>query len=99
MRVVCKAMLAALDKLKKFMTKHVYPVVDGDLNFDLVTCLVHYIIVCPAGQQKVYRHMTNQETRWTIPSVIEELKKNTRQVGLWNMFLPNMSDYSQLEYA
>ena len=43
--------------------------------------------------------MTNPETRWTIPPVIEELKKKARQAGLWNLFLPGVSGLSQLEYA
>jgi alkylation response protein AidB-like acyl-CoA dehydrogenase len=36
---------------------------------------------------------------WTIPPVIEELKKKARQAGLWNLFLPGVSGLSQLEYA
>ena len=54
---------------------------------------------CPSGRQEVYRHMTNPETQWTIPPVIEELKKKARQAGLWNLFLPGVSGFSQLEYA
>ena len=43
--------------------------------------------------------MTNPETMWTIPPVIEELKKKARQAGLWNLFLPGVSGFSQMEYA
>lgn len=43
--------------------------------------------------------MTNPETRWTIPPLMEELKKKARQAGLWNLFLPGVSGFSQLEYA
>ena len=49
--------------------------------------------------QEIYRHVTNPETRWTIPPVIEELKKKARQADLWNLFLPGVSGFSQLEYA
>ena len=43
--------------------------------------------------------MTNPDTMWTIPPVIEELKKKAQQAGLWNLFLPGVSGLSQLEYA
>jgi acyl-CoA dehydrogenase len=42
------------------------------------------------------------ETRWCVPPVMEELKDEARQQGLWNLFLPH-SEYgaglSNLEYA
>ena len=41
----------------------------------------------------------NPDTMWTIPPVIEELKKKAQQAGLWNLFLPGVSGLSQLEYA
>ena len=43
--------------------------------------------------------MTNPDTMWSIPPVIEELKKKAQQAGLWNLFLPGVSGLSQLEYA
>jgi len=42
------------------------------------------------------------DTRWSIPPVMENLKKTARDAGLWNLFLPE-SEYgaglSNLEYA
>ena len=42
------------------------------------------------------------ESRWTVPPVIETLKTQAREAGLWNLFLPE-SEYgaglSNLEYA
>ena len=40
--------------------------------------------------------------RWTVPSVMEELKKKAKAQGLWNLFVPKHHDpnaLSNLEYA
>ena len=34
-----------------------------------------------------------------VPPVVEELKKEARSRGLWNLFLPAESGISQLDYA
>ncbi len=49
--------------------------------------------------QEIYGHVMNPDTMWTIPPVLEELKEKAREAGLWNLFLPGVSGYSQLEYA
>lgn len=36
---------------------------------------------------------------WTIPPILEELKTKAKEAGLWNLFLPGVSGYTQLEYA
>ncbi|WP_053363647.1 acyl-CoA dehydrogenase [Bacillus sp. FJAT-27251] len=53
--------------------------------------------------EKVYQEQLNQqETRWSIPPIMEELKEKAKAEGLWNLFLPE-SEYgaglTNLEYA
>ena len=35
----------------------------------------------------------------TLPPVVEELKAEARERGLWNLFLPDVSGLTNLEYA
>ena len=35
----------------------------------------------------------------TVPPVVEELKKLAKERGLWNLFLPSISELTNLEYA
>ncbi|MEV1292382.1 acyl-CoA dehydrogenase family protein [Pseudonocardia sp. NPDC049635] len=43
------------------------------------------------------RRGTPQE--WDLPPVVESLKEQARERGLWNLFLPSLSGLSNLEYA
>ena len=36
---------------------------------------------------------------FTVPPVVEDLKKKARERGLWNLFLPSESGLTNLEYA
>jgi acyl-CoA dehydrogenase len=36
---------------------------------------------------------------WDTPPILEELKKDARSRGLWNLFLPSLSGLSNLDYA
>ena len=36
---------------------------------------------------------------WTLPPVVEELKVEARAKGLWNLFLPDVSGLTNVEYA
>ncbi|CAI8013155.1 Acyl-CoA dehydrogenase family member 11 [Geodia barretti] len=49
--------------------------------------------------QALYAHAIDPDQQWVVPPIMEELKKKAREVGLWNLFLPGLSGFSQLEYA
>jgi acyl-CoA dehydrogenase len=53
--------------------------------------------------EKVFEEQLEaSENRWTVPRIMEELKAEAREAGLWNLFLPE-SEYgaglTNLEYA
>jgi acyl-CoA dehydrogenase len=54
------------------------------------------------NEQAYFAAVNDGESRWAIPPLMEDLKEEARQAGLWNLFLPE-SDYgaglSNLEYA
>ncbi len=48
------------------------------------------------------RQLDEGESRWQIPPVMEEMKRQARAAGLWNLFLPDSewgAGLSNLEYA
>lgn len=46
-----------------------------------------------------YHEEVNSGDRWEPLALIDELKKEARKQGLWNLFLPDVSGLSNLEYA
>jgi acyl-CoA dehydrogenase family protein 11 len=44
-------------------------------------------------------YMEKAEDKWSIPPMLETLKKEAKEAGLWNLFLPGVSGFTQLEYA
>jgi len=58
-------------------------------------------VVYPA-EQEYYDHIKPEAQRWTIPPIMEEMKKKARAEGLWNLFLPEShrgAGLTNLEYA
>jgi acyl-CoA dehydrogenase len=80
------------------------------LNFDysekvqkLRTRLEAFMDELVYPNEKTYREQLEAaENRWTVPPIMEDLKKEARGAGLWNLFLPD-SEYgaglTNLEYA
>ncbi|MDC8011362.1 acyl-CoA dehydrogenase family protein [Tahibacter soli] len=57
--------------------------------------------VLPAEAQ-YHAHVAQAGQRWTIPPVMERLKREAREAGLWNLFLPHAelgAGLSNLDYA
>lgn len=53
-----------------------------------------------AAEEVYMRQLAAQESRWgAVPPVLEELKREAKARGLFNLFLPHVSGITQLEYA
>lgn len=69
----------------------------------LQTQLLEFMEVHIYPNEKVFEEELNrQESRWAIPSLVEELKAKAKAQGLWNLFIPD-EEYgkglSNYEYA
>jgi len=57
------------------------------------------------AEAEYFAHVAQPQQRWTIPPLIEALKRKAREAGLWNLFLPaahaspRAGRLSNLEYA
>ena len=54
------------------------------------------------AEAEYFAHIAQPDQRWTIPPVMESLKKKARAAGLWNLFLPDAehgAGLSNLDYA
>ncbi len=54
------------------------------------------------AEAEYFDHIAQTGQRWTIPPVIESLKKKARAAGLWNLFLPDATHgagLNNLDYA
>ncbi len=55
------------------------------------------------NEETFYRQLADfGSDRWQIPPILEELKANAREAGLWNLFLPDSErggGFTNLEYA
>ena len=55
--------------------------------------------ILPAeAEYEAYRREKGREDH-TLPPVVEELKVEARERGLWNLFLPDVSGLKNVEYA
>ncbi len=65
--------------------------------------LVDFMEAYVYPNEKVYtEQLSNQENRWQIPPIMEELKSKAKNKGLWNLFLPDEqygAGLSNYEYA
>ncbi len=83
---------------------------EAPLNFDysekvrsLRTRLEAFMDELIYPNEKTHREqLETAGDRWTVPPIMEELKREAREAGLWNLFLPD-SEYgaglTNLEYA
>ena len=52
--------------------------------------------------EEVFEDQLNQNGRWTIPPILDELKEKAKKEGLWNLFLPESdlgAGLKNIEYA
>jgi acyl-CoA dehydrogenase len=80
------------------------------MNFDysdkvqkLQSSLIEFMNEIVYPNEKKYEEQLHQaDNRWTVPPVMEEMKRQAKKAGLWNLFLPD-SEYgaglTNLEYA
>jgi acyl-CoA dehydrogenase len=58
--------------------------------------------VVEPGERAYFQHIAQPGQRWTIPPVMEEMKRRARAEGLWNLFLPDArhgAGLTHLDYA
>ncbi|GMU42555.1 MAG: acyl-CoA dehydrogenase [Xanthomonadales bacterium PRO6] len=58
--------------------------------------------VVEPGERDYHAHVAVDSQRWSIPPVMEEMKRKARAAGLWNLFLPDSrhgAGLSNLDYA
>lgn len=52
------------------------------------------------NERTFMKQVKEGEDRWKYyPQIIEDLKEKAKAQGLWNLFLPSVSGFNQLEYA
>lgn len=55
--------------------------------------------VYPAEKTFAEQAAAKEKDDYSVPAVVEDLKVKARERGLWNMFLPDISGLSNLDYA
>ena len=57
------------------------------------------VLPAEAGYEAFRAERRGTPQEWDLPPVVEELKAEAKARGLWNLFLPDVSGLSNLEYA
>jgi len=57
------------------------------------------ILPAEAGYEAFRAERRGTPQEWDLPPVVQELKAEARTRGLWNLFLPDVSGLSNLDYA
>ncbi|XP_072307044.1 acyl-CoA dehydrogenase family member 11-like isoform X1 [Eucyclogobius newberryi] len=58
-----------------------------------------YVLPAQEEVQEYYIKHAHSPQRWHTPQIIKDLQVKARAAGLWNLFLPDVSGLSQLDYA
>lgn len=68
-------------------------------SLDLAERIAEFMSAYVYPNEQQYHDEINNGDRWQPSQLIEELKSGARSEGLWNLFLPEISGLSNLEYA
>ena len=68
-----------------------------DYHKRLSAFMTEFVFPAEASYEE-YRHAAGPDDH-TVPPVVEDLKKLAKERGLWNLFLPDESGLTNLEYA
>ena len=68
-----------------------------ELHADLVAFMLERVLPAERAYEEHRAEAGPHDS--TVPPVVEELKDEARRRGLWNLFLPDWSGISQLDYA
>ena len=75
----------------------------SDRSKELQERLLKYMDDVVYPNEDIYNEqLNNSDERWSVPPVLEEMKVKARELGLWNLFLPesdNVEPLSNLDYS
>ena len=66
-----------------------------ELQYKLQSFMDEYVY----PNERAFEEETNSGNRWQPSKIIEELKQKSKAENLWNLFLPEISGLTNLEYA
>ena len=65
---------------------------------DLMWAFLNDRVLPAEAEYDAYRASVGPDD-FTLPPIVEELKIQARELGLWNLFLPEFSGLTNVEYA